>query len=46
MPSKRILIRGSVKANGINSNMAQAMAVNRVSDQSRPLVIWALQRGQ
>ncbi|ETO49336.1 hypothetical protein L326_0122135 [Yersinia pestis 113] len=26
--------------------MAQAMAVNRVSDQSRPLVIWALQRGQ
>ena len=41
-----MLISGSVKANGISSSMAIAMAVRRVIDQSRPLTTLALQRGQ
>lgn len=46
VPSRRMLISGSVKANGISSSMVIAMAVRRVIDQSRPCTTLALQRGQ
>ncbi len=46
VPSRRISISGSVKAKGINKNIATAIAVRRVIDQSRPLSTLALQRGQ
>ncbi len=46
MPSSRISTSGNENAKGINTIMVAAIAIRRVIDQSRPLRISALQRGQ
>ncbi|MNT81120.1 hypothetical protein D3C72_2206810 [compost metagenome] len=46
VPSRRMLINGSLKAKGISNSMVTATAVRRVIDQSRPFTTLALQRGQ